>query len=52
MFDDTYTRWGPIQWMPPETLLTLLEHLGRSETENDAAVRGNILRVAETAWRT
>lgn len=29
LFDDSYTRWGPIQWMPPETLLMLDEHLAR-----------------------
>lgn len=35
-FDDSYTRWGPIQWMPPETLLTLGTHLvGRGWSDED-----------------
>jgi membrane dipeptidase len=54
MFDDSYTRWGPIQWMPPETLLTIGEHLsgrGWSGTEIRAVLGGNFRRVAETAWR-
>lgn len=29
LFDDSYTRWGPIQWMPPETFLGLDDHLRR-----------------------
>ncbi|OBI78809.1 dipeptidase [Mycobacterium asiaticum] len=54
LFDDSYTRWGTIQWMPPETLLMLAEHLGRRgwRAEDIAAVLGgNFLRVAERAWR-
>lgn len=55
MFDDSYTRWGPIQWMPPETLLTLGEHLsqrGWTSTDIHAVLGGNFLRVAHSAWRT
>lgn len=55
LFDDSYTRWGPIQWMPPETLLTLDEHLGRrgwSTTDIHAILGGNFYRVAQHAWRT
>jgi len=54
MFDDSYTRWGPIQWMPPETLLTLGQHLsplGWTDAEIRAVLGGNFLRVAEMAWR-
>ncbi|MEE6140307.1 membrane dipeptidase [Mycobacterium sp. 050128] len=55
MFDDSYTRWGPIQWMAPETLLTLGEHLsqrGWTATGINAVVGGNFHRVAQCAWRT
>jgi membrane dipeptidase len=54
MFDDSYTRWGPIQWMAPETLLTLGEHLrqrGWTTTDIQAVVGGNFHRVAQHAWR-
>jgi membrane dipeptidase len=53
MFDDSYTRWGPIQWMAPETLITLGEHLGQrgwTDTDIRAVLGGNFLRVAESAW--
>ncbi|MGH3562367.1 MAG: membrane dipeptidase, partial [Mycobacterium sp.] len=54
LFDDSYTRWGPIQWMPPETLLTLGENLTRhgwSDSDINAVVAGNFYRVAQHAWR-
>ncbi|WP_118915422.1 dipeptidase [Mycobacterium shigaense] len=54
MFDDSYTRWGPIQWMAPETLMTLGEHLrqrGWTTTDIQAVVGGNFHRVAQCAWR-
>lgn len=54
MFDESYTRWGPIQWMAPEILLTIGEHLGRrgwSASDIQAVLGGNFRRVAETAWR-
>ena len=54
MFDDSYTRWGPIQWMAPETLLTLGEHLsqrGWTTADIHAVLGGNFLRVAKRAWR-
>ena len=54
MFDDSYTRWGPIQWMAPETLLTLGVHLDRRGWSGDdirAVLGGNFFRVAEQAWR-
>lgn len=55
MFDESYTRWGPIQWMPPETLLTIGEHLsqrGWTDTDVHAVLGGNFFRVARSAWRT
>lgn len=54
MFDESYTRWGPIQWMPPETLLTIGEHLsqrGWTNIDIQAVLGGNFLRVARSAWR-
>ncbi|OBK11001.1 dipeptidase [Mycobacterium asiaticum] len=54
LFDDSYTRWGTIQWMPPETLLTLTEHLdqrGWRTADIVAVLGGNFARVAERAWR-
>ncbi len=53
LFDDSYTRWGVIEWMPPETLLTLGEYLtGRGWTDADirAVVGGNFYRVARSVW--
>lgn len=55
LFDASYTRWGPIQWMPPETLLTLGEHLsGRGWAAGDiaAVLGGNFYRVARRTWRS
>ncbi|MBX7449040.1 dipeptidase [Mycolicibacterium sp. 3033] len=52
-FDDSYTRWGPIQWMPPETFITLGEHLrGQGWTDPDihAVLGGNFHRVAAQTW--
>lgn len=54
LFDDSYTRWGPIRWMPPETLLELGAHLAaRGWTTGDVAavLGGNFFRVAERSWR-
>lgn len=53
-FDESYTKWGPIQWMPPETVLTVGEYLGRhgwSDEHIRAVVGGNFYRVAQQAWR-
>ncbi|MFY1599634.1 dipeptidase [Micromonospora sp. WMMD737] len=53
LFDDSYTRWGVIQWMPPETLLTLGEHLtgrGWPDADIQAVLGGNFFRVARCAW--
>ncbi|MDQ2626279.1 dipeptidase [Mycolicibacter sinensis] len=53
LFDDSYTRWGPIQWMPPQTWLGLREHLaarGWADPDIGAVLGGNFRRVAEQAW--
>lgn len=53
LFDDSYTRWGPIQWMPPETWLGLREHLaarGWAEGDIDVVLGGNFHRVARHTW--
>jgi membrane dipeptidase len=55
LFDDSYTRWGPIQWMPPETFLTIGQHLGQrgwSSNNIEAILGGNFYRVAQQAWTT
>ncbi len=53
LFDDSYTRWGPIQWMPPETWLGLREHLsarGWADADIRAVLGGNFHRVARQSW--
>lgn len=53
LFDNSYTRWGPIQWMPPETFLTLKQHLserGWSDRDTHAVLGGNFQRVAQHTW--
>ncbi|MGQ0844371.1 MAG: dipeptidase [Sporichthyaceae bacterium] len=53
LFDSSYTRWGPIEWMPPETFLTLGDALSaRGWRGADVAqvLAGNFLRVATQSW--
>lgn len=53
LFDKSYTRWGPIQWMPPETFLGLEQHLRRrgwTDGDVEAVLGGNFHRVARQAW--
>ncbi|MCZ4581705.1 membrane dipeptidase [Gordonia amicalis] len=53
LFDDSYTRWGPITWMAPETFLTLGDHLtqrGWAPADIAAVLHGNFLRVARETW--
>lgn len=54
LFDESYTRWGPIRWMPPETFITLGGHLrarGWSEGDIGAVLGRNFERVARATWR-
>ncbi|WP_233532972.1 dipeptidase [Antrihabitans sp. YC2-6] len=53
-FSEAYTAWGPLQWVPPEDLLTLPDVLRRRgfDEETIAAVfSGNFTRVANQVWR-
>lgn len=53
LFDESYTRWGVIRWMEPETWLQLgghLERRGWGATDIHSVLSGNFYRVAETAW--
>ncbi|GGC52424.1 membrane dipeptidase [Hoyosella rhizosphaerae] len=55
LFDENYTRWGPIQWMPPETFLRLGQHLkarGWGDHDVAAVLGGNFRRVAAQSWST
>jgi membrane dipeptidase len=55
LFDESYTRWGPIQWMPPETFIGIGHYLSeRAWDDADvAAVLGaNFRRVAQQTWLT
>src|SRR5690625_1919616 len=48
LFDDSYTHWGPIRWMPPETWLQLRAHLaarGWADADISAVLGGNFHRV-------
>ena len=53
LFPESYTRWGPIEFVTPEQLLTLEEAL-RGQGYPDDTVRavlgGNFRRVAEHGW--
>jgi membrane dipeptidase len=53
LFDESYTRWGPIEWMPPETFLTLgaaLRERGWPEADISAVLWDNFHRVATATW--
>ncbi|WP_328396955.1 dipeptidase [Nocardia sp. NBC_00416] len=52
-FDESYTRWGPIRWMPPEIFVTLGDHLSRrgwSDDDIGAVLGANFARVARRTW--
>lgn len=54
LFDESYTRWGPIRWMPPETFVALGSHLrarGWSDSDIGAVLGRNFERVARATWR-
>lgn len=53
LFDESYTRWGLVQWVSPELLVTLDDVLtarGWSEDDINAVTFGNFQRIAENAW--
>lgn len=53
LFDDSYTRWGPLRWLPPETFAQLGTHLagrGWADPEIAAVLGGNFHRVAAQSW--
>lgn len=53
-FSDSYTRWGPLQWLPPEdlpSLDTLLTTRGFTPEERAALFHGNFTRIAHQVWR-
>jgi membrane dipeptidase len=53
LFDESYTRWGPIQWMPPETFVEIGHHLserGWDDADVAAVLGKNFRRVAEQTW--
>lgn len=55
LFDESYTRWGPIKWMPPEAFLELGRHLGQhgwSDDDITAVLGGNFHRVATHTWHS
>jgi len=55
LFPDSYTRWGPIDFVPPERLMELPERLsalGYSPSEVEGIKGGgNFRRVAAQVWR-
>ncbi|MFB7444306.1 membrane dipeptidase [Streptomyces mirabilis] len=54
LFPDCYTRWGPINFMPPESLLTVENTLLARGYPNDAVAAilgGNFRRVAALVWQ-
>jgi microsomal dipeptidase-like Zn-dependent dipeptidase len=54
LFPDCYTRWGPIEFMPPEGLLVVepaLRDRGYPHEAVAAIVGGNFRRVAAQAWK-
>ncbi|WP_069160730.1 dipeptidase [Nocardia altamirensis] len=59
-YPEAYTKWGPLQWVPPEDLLGLSEvpgldevltRRGFSPSDRAALFGGNFARVAEQVWR-
>ncbi len=53
LYDESYTRWGPVAWMAPETFVGLgaaLESRGWRDDEIAAVLAGNFRRVASAVW--
>ncbi|MEV8319354.1 hypothetical protein AB0Q95_34870 [Streptomyces sp. NPDC059900] len=54
LFPDCYTGWGPINFMPPEGLLTVEDALLSRGYPRDAVIAitgGNFRRVAAQVWQ-
>lgn len=54
LFDESYTRWGEIEYLPPERLLEVedaLRERGYKAEDILAILGGNFLRVAEQVWK-
>ncbi|MFB7721850.1 dipeptidase [Nocardia sp. NPDC056100] len=60
VFSAEFTRWGPLQWTPPEDLLgesdvpgldEVLANRGLSAAERAAVFHGNFARIAGQVWR-
>ncbi len=54
LFPDCYTRWGPIEFLPPEELFTVeaaLRHRGYPEDAITAILGGNFRRAATQVWK-
>lgn len=53
LFPDSYTRWGPIDFLPLEELVSVddaLRHRGYPEEHVAAILGGNFRRVADNVW--
>jgi len=53
LYDDSYTRWGLMEWMPPETFVGLgsaLAARGWTDADTAAVLGGNFRRVAAESW--
>ncbi|MRH87247.1 membrane dipeptidase [Nocardia sp. SYP-A9097] len=60
VFSAEFTRWGPLQWTPPEDLLgesdvpglaAVLANRGFSPEDRAAVCHGNFARMARQVWR-
>ncbi|WP_194832089.1 dipeptidase [Nocardia sp. XZ_19_369] len=60
LYPESYTKWGPLQWVPPEELLgterlpgldEVLARRGFSADDRAAVFGGNFSRVAAQVWR-
>ncbi|WP_280362379.1 dipeptidase [Nocardia wallacei] len=58
-FSEDYTRWGPLQWTPPEDLIGTTEvpglnealtHRGFTASDRTAIFTGNFRRIARQVW--
>lgn len=53
LYDASYTAWGPVEWMPPETFIGIgaaLAARGWNDSDIAAVTGGNFRRVARESW--